>query len=231
MGLKIPLALNQGASSFPLILFTLPQGLTGFSPGISIYVLTWRPMPKRSLRKQLLHQRRALTHDAWLHASKLAQERLIQLPEFIEARCIALYAPFQNEIDTAALLQRAFSNGSRVLFPAVCGSSMLLRQVTTVGDLEQGAYGILEPCANGVDHQADEPDLIVVPGVAFDVRGHRIGYGKGYYDRFLNHADLNAHLIGLCHDFQIVENGLPAEEHDVCLHTIVSDRRLIRCKK
>jgi len=178
----------------------------------------------------MLHQRRAVSHDEWIYASKLAQQQLSRLPEFTTARCIALYSPFQNEIDTADLLQMAFSNGSRVLFPAVCGSSMLLRQVTAIEDLEEGAYGILEPCANGVDHQADEPDLIVVPGVAFDMRGHRIGYGKGYYDRFLHHADLNAKLIGLCHDFQIVEGNLPAEEHDICMNMIVSEKRLIQCR-
>lgn len=179
----------------------------------------------------MLHQRRTVSHDAWLHSSKLAQELLIRLPEFAAARCIAVYAPFQNEIDTSTIVRAAFVNGAKVLFPAVCGLSMVLRQVTSLDALKEGTYGILEPCNNGIDHQADEPDLIVIPGVAFDTRGHRIGYGKGYYDRFLSHAGLDACLIGLCHDFQIVDGFLPAEEHDICLHMIITDKRLIHCRR
>lgn len=186
-------------------------------------------MPKRSLRQQLLTRRRGLSPDEWAYASKQAQAALLQLSEFQHADCIAVYAPFQNETDTAHIVESAFSMGKRILYPAVCGEKMVLRQITMLEHLAEGTYGILEPCANGVDHQADEPDLILVPGIGFDVSGHRLGYGKGYYDRFLSHAGLNAHLIGICHDFQIVEGGVPAEKHDVRLHMIVTDKRIIRC--
>ena len=186
-------------------------------------------MPKRSLRKQLLAQRSMLSHEEWVSASNAAQAALIQLPEFQQAGCIAVYAPFRNETDTAHIVRNAFERGVRVLFPAVCGTEMVLRQVTSLEHLTEGAFGILEPCGNGVEHHADEADLIIVPGVAFDVRGHRIGYGKGYYDRFLHSATLRICLVGLCHDFQVTGDSLPAEDHDIRLDLIVTDKRIIRC--
>ncbi|WP_240732028.1 5-formyltetrahydrofolate cyclo-ligase [Geobacter sp. FeAm09] len=152
----------------------------------------------------MLAQRQALGLDAWRASSLLAQQNLLGLEEYSRAECIALYAPAHNETDTAEIVAAAFRAGKRVLYPAVCGEHMVFRQVEGLASLEQGSFGILEPCPTGVDHHADEPDLIVVPGVAFDLNGHRIGYGKGFYDRFLRHPGRTAHLVGLCHDFQIV---------------------------
>ncbi|OGU16230.1 MAG: 5-formyltetrahydrofolate cyclo-ligase [Geobacteraceae bacterium GWC2_53_11] len=185
-------------------------------------------MPKRSLRSQLLAQRRALSHDAWSASSRAAQLNLLSLDEYARAECIALYAPAHNETDTSLILAAAFKSGKRVLYPAVCGHHMVFRPVERVESLREGAFGILEPCPTGVDHQADEPDLIVVPGVAFDLAGHRLGYGKGFYDRFLHHPGRTAHLIGLCHDFQLTGVPLPADPHDIPMEMIVTDARIVR---
>jgi 5-formyltetrahydrofolate cyclo-ligase len=184
-------------------------------------------MPKRTLRQHILARRRALSHEQWRVASQTAQQQLVSLEEFSRADCIALYAPAHNETDTADILAEAFKAGKRVLYPAVCDDRMVFRQVEGLGSLAAGSFGILEPCSTGCDHLADEPDLIVVPGVAFDLSGHRIGYGKGFYDRFLTHPGRKGHLIGLCHDFQLIEGAIPAEEHDIRMELIVTDRRVI----
>jgi 5-formyltetrahydrofolate cyclo-ligase len=184
-------------------------------------------MPKRSLRQQILARRRALSHDQWLASSRLAQRSLIALEEFSQADCIALYAPAHNETDTAGILEAAFAAGKRVLYPAVCGERMVFRQVEGLHHLSEGSFGILEPCPTRIDHHADEPDLIVVPGVVFDPAGHRIGYGKGFYDRFLQHPGRKAHLVGLCHDFQLIDGTIPAEGHDIRMELVVTDRRII----
>lgn len=186
-------------------------------------------MPKRSLRQQMLTQRRALSHDEWLTSSRLAQQGILSLEEYREAACIALYAPAHNETDTSAILLAAFQSGKRVLYPAVCGHEMVLRHVEGMSSLAEGSFGILEPCPTGIDHTAETADLIVVPGVAFDGDGHRVGYGKGFYDRFLRHPGRRAHLVGLCHDFQLIEGKIPAEGHDIRMEIIVTDRRIIRC--
>jgi 5-formyltetrahydrofolate cyclo-ligase len=185
-------------------------------------------MPKRSLRSQVLSQRRALSHDSWYASSRAAQLNLLSLDEYARAECVALYASAHNETDTGLILAAAFQAGKRVLYPAVCGHQMVFRSVERVETLQEGAFGILEPCPTGTDHQADEADLIVVPGVAFDLSGHRIGYGKGFYDRFLHHPDCTAHLVGLCHDFQLTASMIPIDSHDIPMGIIVSDKRIIR---
>lgn len=188
-------------------------------------------MPKRSLRSQLLAQRRALGHAEWLTSSQAAQRNLLALEEYQRAECIALYAPAHNETDTAELLKNAIEAGKRVLYPAVCGTGMVFRLVEGPHSLQRGAFGILEPRAIGNDHQADHADLIVVPGVAFDLSGHRIGYGKGFYDRFLQHPGCRAHLVGLCHDFQLLDNTIPGEQHDIPMEIIVTDKRIVHIQR
>ena len=185
-------------------------------------------MPKRSLRQQMLARRRALSHDEWHVSSHLAQQNLLSLKEFRQASCIALYSPAHNETDTANILTSAFKAEKRVLYPAVCGHEMVLREVKGVENLTQGSFGILEPCSVGIDHTVDEADLIVVPGVAFDQCGHRIGYGKGFYDLFLGKSGRSVSLIGLCHDFQLIDGHIPAEGHDIRMDIIVTDKRIIR---
>ncbi len=185
-------------------------------------------MPKRSLRSHMLAQRRGLSHEEWRASSHGAQLNLLSLEEFARAECIALYAPAHNETDTALILTTAFKAGKRVLYPAVCGHQMVFRVVERLEELQEGAFGILEPCPTGVDHQADEADMIVIPGVVFDLTGHRIGYGKGFYDRFLRHPDCRADLVGLCHDFQLTDEAIPADVHDIPMDIIVSDTRIIR---
>lgn len=187
-------------------------------------------MPKRSLRQQMLALRRALGRDEWQSASLLAQQNLISLEEFSRAECIALYSPIHNEVDTTLIRGAAWSAGKRTLYPVVCGREMLLRRIDHPDQLSQeGAFGILEPRGNGRAHLAHEADLIVVPGVAFDATGHRIGYGKGFYDRFLHHPGQRGVLAGLCHDFQLTDRELPAERHDIRMDIIVTEQRIIRC--
>lgn len=188
-------------------------------------------MPKGSLRSQLLAERRALKHDAWSASSLAAQLKLLSLDEFATAECVAIYAPAHNETDTGLILASAFQAGKRVLYPAVCGNKMVFRKVEGLETLQKGTFGILEPCPIGPDHQADEADFIVVPGVAFDLTGHRIGYGKGFYDRFLHHPGRRAHLVGLCHDFQLIDDAIPADVHDIPMEIIVTEKRIIRIKE
>jgi 5-formyltetrahydrofolate cyclo-ligase len=186
-------------------------------------------MPKRTLRQQMLAHRRTLSRETWLETSRLAQQNILNLEEFSRAECIALYSSLHNEIDTAHILEAAYSAGKRALYPAVCGPEMVLRQVDHLEQLKEGCFGVLEPCGGGPDHLADEADLIIVPGVVFDQTGHRIGYGKGFYDRFLRHPGLRATLVGLCHDFQLIDGNLPADSHDIRMDIIVTEKRIMLC--
>jgi 5-formyltetrahydrofolate cyclo-ligase len=156
---------------------------------------------------------------------------VLSLAEFKQAECVALYAPAHNETDTSLLLTAAFRTGKQVLYPAVCGQEMVFRLLDRVESLQKGAFGILEPCPSCTEQGVDEVDLIVVPGVAFDLLGHRIGYGKGFYDRFLHHSGRTAHLVGLCHDFQLIEGPITVDQHDIPMEIVVTEVRIVRVEK
>ena len=160
----------------------------------------------------------------------MAQANLLSLYEYRQAKTVALYAPVHNETDTDELLSEALQAGKQVLYPVVCGHTMVLRRVEHIENLQKGAFGIPEPAPGGVDYHADAADLIVIPGVAFDLSGNRIGYGKGYYDRFLQPPRI-ACLVGLCHDFQVLGVLPPADMHDVPMDVIITDKRIIHVKK
>lgn len=183
-------------------------------------------MPKKALRRELLTRRRGMELHSWRSSSHAAQQHLIATSVFKQSRCIALYAAMQHEVDTSELFETAQQQGKQVLFPAVCGNRLQFRQVTTLEQLTSGAFGILEPCLLEPEHLLEAADLIVVPGVAFDLRGHRIGFGKGYYDRCLSELAVLPPLVGLCHDFQLLEQ-IPAEGHDIRMQYVITDQRII----
>ncbi len=147
--------------------------------------------------------------------------------EFAEARIVALYAPIHNEVETADVARKALEAAKIVLFPAVCPAGLEFRRISDLAVLRKGAFGIPEPDAGCPLHSPGEADLLVVPGVAFDMRGGRIGYGKGYYDRTLHHLEGSGRLVGFCYDFQLVE-GIAGEPHGVRMDMIVTECRVIR---
>lgn len=175
----------------------------------------------------MLDRRKALGLLQLQQASQQAQANLLQLEEFARANCIALYAPLHQELETALLFESARQAGKKVLYPAVCGTELQFRQVQDPAELIFGTFGISEPCRSCPDHGIADLDLMVIPGVAFDLRGHRIGFGKGYYDRCLAEGRGKTLLVGFCHDFQLVEE-VPAEGHDIRMDLLVTESRVIR---
>ncbi len=187
-------------------------------------------MPKRSLRSSMLARRCALAIELWQANSQGAQQRLLAVDAFRRAARLALYAPLKNEVDTALLFEAARQAGKQVFYPLVCGNRLAFHEVETLGQLQRGSFGILEPCPVDTAVAYPDFDLMVVPGVAFDLRGHRIGFGKGYYDRYFAELTQVPTLVGLCHDFQICTE-LPAEGHDVRMHYLVTEARVVQVQE
>lgn len=181
-------------------------------------------MPKRSIREEMLARRQHLAADTCLACSLLAQQRLLLTPEFTAASVVGLYCPVRNEVFTEEIFTAARLAGKAVAYPRVRGDQLDFVEVKQREELVPGAYRILEPSgAKIVPLPALE--MIVVPGVAFDFTGHRLGYGKGYYDRFLQEG--RGPLVGLCFDFQLVSK-LPAEDHDIRMDLLITDKRMLR---
>ncbi len=183
-------------------------------------------MPKKPIRAALLAQRKHLSLDTCLHLSLDAQQRFLQLPEFAAAGVLALYSPIRNEVFTEEVFHQARGLGKRVVYPRVQGDAMAFFEVADHDELQPGNFGVLEP---GGDQPVpiEELDLLLVPGVAFDLAGHRLGYGKGFYDRLLHRRALHCRLVGFCFEFQLLP-VLPAEPHDVRMDLLVTEQRTLR---
>lgn len=183
-------------------------------------------MSKSSIRAEMIKHRAALSADASRQLSARIQARLIALSAFTEAQVVALYCSTRAEVLTEELFVAARQAGKTVVFPRICGPVMEFVAVDDPEILTPCTYGICAPASGHVVPLA-EIDLIVLPGVAFDRCGMRLGYGKGYYDRILADRNEQTTLVGLAYDFQIVEE-LPVESHDVALDIVVSENNLFR---
>jgi 5-formyltetrahydrofolate cyclo-ligase len=186
-------------------------------------------MTKTKIRQQLLALRKQLDPAQHRLRSEQAQMRLMASRQFRLAEKIALYSPVQNEVSTAALLQGALEQRKAVHYPRVEGAELVFRRVLSVAELTLGAFGVKEPAA-GAAVAGSELDLIVVPGAAFDLRGQRLGYGRGFYDRCLARTAPDNLSVGLCFELQI-RDKLPAAGHDVAVDFIVTEARLIPVSK
>jgi len=186
-------------------------------------------MPKTSLRKTMLARRRALEAEACYSSSLKVQQRFVDTAEFLQARSVGLYSSILNEVFTEEIFKSARTAGKSIFYPRVEGESLTFIAVADPGELRPGAFGILEPVGRE-GRNAGEIDLIVVPGIAFDWTGHRLGFGQGYYDRVLRELGPEAIPVGLGFDWQVVEK-LPNEPHDIRMHLIVTETETIRSGK
>ncbi len=172
---------------------------------------------KNELRKQALESRNALSVSHRESCSSQIAKILFTLPEYLAATRLLLYASYGSEVDTVHIARQALADKKELYFPKVFGDEMSFIQVTELSDLEAGYRGIPEPC--GCVRWKDTmyaSTLMVLPGVAFDKSHHRIGYGKGFYDRFL--SDCKRHnaapkSIALCFQAQVYPD-VPAKAHD-----------------
>ncbi|OGS18134.1 MAG: 5-formyltetrahydrofolate cyclo-ligase [Elusimicrobia bacterium RIFOXYA2_FULL_50_26] len=157
--------------------------------------------------------------------------RLVQgLPVYLNAKTVMFYVTHDAEVETGQLMKHAMLDGKNVALPVTDKDSCSLsaaRIRSLTGSLAKGAYGILEPRKEcSIPVRASEIDLVIVPGIAFDGRGVRLGFGKGYYDRWLSRIPLRKR-VALAYSFQVVPR-LPKSAHDVPVGTIVTESEIIR---
>ena len=186
-------------------------------------------LDKSALRKEFLGKRTDLTEADLAARSRAIQDRLMATNEFKKAGTIALYHPIRKEADTGALFRHARETGRVVLFPMVSDRKnrrLVFCRVESGSDLKPGNFGIMEPCDAGKMCGIETIDLFVVPGVAFDLRGRRLGYGHGYYDRVLEKRAKGSTAAGLAFDFQIIDK-LPANKNDAIMDIVISEKRTI----
>lgn len=174
-------------------------------------------MDKLALRRMIAERKRHLTRRAIEAASANLAQQLLAHPLYLAAPAIYAYLSFNQEVRTETILRRALADGKRVAVPKVSDGEICFYYYDETTVLAPGAYGILEP-VDAVP-AADRDALVLLPGLAFDPAGHRIGYGGGYYDRFL--AREMHPTLALCYDFQLLP-ALPAEAHDKAADAVLT---------
>ncbi len=178
---------------------------------------------KVMIRKRIKAVRNAMDRDDCIYRSKLICDRLACLEDYRNAQNICAYISKGNEVDTRLIIDKAWSDGKRVFVPKVYGKDMHFIQIDSYKDLRTGNFGILEPESD--DHTEISSGLMFMPGVAFDRQRNRIGFGGGYYDRYLAaHGQLVT--VALAYDCQIVDS-IDSEQTDIKPHIIVTESGVI----
>lgn len=185
-------------------------------------------MQKDEIRNTILQKRLQMNEKSVLDLSKSIQEEIIKSKFWPQKGRIGLYSPVKNEVHTHLLFQRALESGLRVYFPRV-EQGIQYYEVNGPDDLVRGSWSIPEPQMSCEPMPAEQTfDLLIVPGVAFTKDGFRVGYGRGFYDRFISGLSARVPVLALAYDFQIVDQ-IPSDEWDQPIHGVVSEKRwLIR---
>lgn len=169
-------------------------------------------MDKTELRRSIRAQKRAMTEDEINRRSEKLGQLFAASDAYKNAKTIYGYLPYNQEVRTVPMLEQALKDGKRVAVPKCYGDEMKFIFLDDLSKVEKGYCGIPEPVADEPVAD-DETALVLMPGLAFDPQGHRIGYGGGFYDKFLA-AEPSHPTLALCYDFQLLEH-LETEDHDV----------------
>ena len=169
-------------------------------------------MDKKELRRTIRERKRAMTEEEIVSRSETLGQRFTASDAYKNAKTIYGYLPYNQEVRTVPMLEQALKDGKRVAVPKCYGDEMRFIYLEDLSRVEKGYAGIPEPIADGPVAD-DETALVLMPGLAFDPQGHRIGYGGGFYDKFLS-AEPNHPTLALCYEFQMLPS-LETEDHDI----------------
>jgi 5-formyltetrahydrofolate cyclo-ligase len=182
---------------------------------------------KRTLRREIVARRDALPPDDRTERSRRIVDRLLALPEVASARAGMAYWSFGSEVETAPLIARWDAAQVRLALPRISGEEIEAVAYRRGDPVRETRFGAMEP--SGGDAVApDEIDVVVVPGVAFDRAGHRVGYGGGFYDRFLPRTRPDALAVAIAFALQVVEE-VPRGGGDRGVDVVVTEDEVIRC--
>lgn len=175
-------------------------------------------MDKTELRRTIRQRKRAMTEEEIVSRSETLGKLFLQSEAYQNAKTIYGYLPYNQEVRTVPMLEQALRDGKRVAVPKVYGEEMKFLYLDDLTQVSKGYAGIPEPIADGPVAD-DETALVLMPGLAFDPQGHRIGYGGGFYDKFLA-TEPNHPTLALCYAFQMLPK-LDTEEHDIPVDTVL----------
>ncbi len=175
-------------------------------------------MNKKELRSAIREKKRAMSEELILRKSSALKDKFLATDAYRQAAAIYGYLPYNQEVRTVPILEQALRDGKKVAVPKVYGDDMKFIYLDDLSRVAKGYAGIPEPIDDGPVAD-DEGALVLMPGLAFDPQGHRIGYGGGFYDRFLEREPHHP-TVALCYDFQMFQK-LETEEFDIPVDLVI----------
>jgi len=182
-------------------------------------------LKKESLRKQFSYKRNEMEEENVRESSEQIMKRLLDHPIFQKSHVMMVYLAFRKEVDLTRLIEVVWNQGKQVLIPRTDRTTKQMEPflVKSWEEVETGNYGILEPIeCDKSPFPLEQIELVLVPGLAFDREGYRLGYGGGFYDRFFDRFDCIPYRIGIAYQFQMI-TYLPREEHDYPMNEICTE--------
>jgi len=180
----------------------------------------------------MVARRNSISRGEIMEKSAVIQKRVLELPIYQESKTIGLYASFNNEVSTSILFDKALEDGKKVLFPYIrkADRELAFLPVRGLDELELGQFGIMmPPFGEGKDDYIGDIELLVIPGVSYDLKGGRIGYGGGFYDKTLHKLAKLPFIVALAYEFQVLDE-LPMLPHDIRVNAVVTEQRVIILK-
>ena len=182
---------------------------------------------KRCIKNKILAIRDALSREDILGKSLQIEKNLLALEEFVKAKTVMFYISKGSEVHTRRMIKEAIKRGKRIVVPVtkLDRRELVVSELLDLDELTLGAFDVPEPKDQKLV-SAGEIDLIIVPGIAFDTSGNRLGYGLGFYERFLSSVRDDAIIVALAYDSQVLDE-IPNEHHDVPADAIITESRVI----
>lgn len=177
---------------------------------------------KKDIRKRVLAVRNSISKREWEEKSCIIFQTVITHPFFLDSKEIYCYMDYRNEVGTKRMIEAAWKTGKRVAVPKISGDNMEFYYIKSFGELHTGMFGIMEPQEKAP--ASGKNGLVLMPGAVFDKNRNRIGYGRGYYDRYLN-AHPEQKTMALAFAFQVLES-IPADIHDIRPQIIVTEEKI-----
>lgn len=181
-------------------------------------------MDKKTLRKELTYIRDHIDQTTFQSAPGMCMNLLREMEEYKKSDTVYIFLSFRSELNTIAMIEEIMSDGKTIAVPRVNGKNMAFYEIKSLDDCESGAWGILEPKTSCP--LITEAGIMLLPGLGFDVEGGRIGYGGGFYDRYLEERE-DLVKIGLCYHAQMTESVI-RQEHDILMDYVLTEKKLFR---
>ena len=170
---------------------------------------------KKEIRKELLYLRDNL-EDRY-NKSMIIKNKILDLDIYKKSKVIAIYYSMKSEVDTKVLIKESLSLGKKIVLPRIINKNkMIFIEINSDTEYEKNPFGVMEP----IGEEYTDIDLIICPGVAFDKSNNRLGYGRGYYDKYLAKHDI--YKIGICYHEQLIDK-IEVEEHDINMDLVITD--------